>query len=96
MKLHCTEPFISTLPSSQYNLNYVERDVKKTPKTTNHHSDLQRRQFVGMPNPIFLEKQENYLFVGLNIFYSDYLLTCNKYYTQKHSLMDRNDSKMLI
>ena len=26
--LHCTEPFIITLPSSQYDLNNVERDVK--------------------------------------------------------------------
>ena len=26
--LHCTEPFIVTLPSSPYDLNSVERDVK--------------------------------------------------------------------
>ena len=28
MTLHCTEPFIITLPSSRYDLNNVERDVK--------------------------------------------------------------------
>ena len=28
MTLHCTEPFIITLPSSQYDLNNVERDEK--------------------------------------------------------------------
>ena len=26
--LHCTEPFIITLPKSQYDLNNVERDIK--------------------------------------------------------------------
>ena len=28
MVLHCIEPFINTLPSSQYDLNKVERDIK--------------------------------------------------------------------
>ena len=27
--LHCTEPFIITLPSSRYDLNNVERDIKQ-------------------------------------------------------------------
>ena len=31
MVLHCTEPFSITLPSSQYHLNNVKRDVKHQP-----------------------------------------------------------------
>ena len=35
MALYCTEPFITTLPSAQYDLNNVGRDVKD--QTINVH-----------------------------------------------------------
>ena len=54
--LHCTEPFMFTLPSSQYDWNTVERDVQN-PNSSIHLSEQRWRPFCCAQAHILLVKE---------------------------------------